>query len=453
MVGRFLLVSMLVLGCRSMASGESRPNVLAIIVDDAGWKDVGYHGGEIKTPVIDRFAGEGVRLKNFYAYSTCTPSRAAFFTGRAPSRSGIVYPIQHDDHYGLPSESTTLPEVLRQNGYRTALIGKWHLGVQPEFAPNAHGFDYHYGLLGGWTDQFTRENPKTGYDWFRNNQPVERETGHTTDLLTDDAVRYIEQVGEDPFFLCLSYTAPHVPIQIDPKWAAPYEGRFKTKTRQGYAGMMAHLDHSIGRVLQSLEKQQLLENTLVVFFSDNGPSAPGKKWYIPEEFHKIHFYGNDGKYGEVAPMRGWKSTPYDGGVKVPAFLYWKGTLSDEDWNAPVIVEDLYRTILGLVKIGVPAVGQPDGRDVFSSAAEPETFYWRTPRNLALRHGDWKLIVHNASPFEKELNAELYNIESDISESADCSQTHPEKLQKLLALLRREFRKDPAPHINPNLLDK
>lgn len=414
-------------------------NVLTIILDDAGWKDVGYHGGDIATPEIDRLAAGGVRLENFYTYSTCTPTRAAFFTGQAPSRSGIVYPIQHDDCYGIPAEVETLPEAFRKKGYRTALIGKWHLGVQPEFAPNAHGFDYHYGIRGGWTDQFTRENPQTGPDWFCNNNQL-KEEGHTTDLLTAAAIRYINEAGKAPFFLCLSYTAPHVPIQVDPKWTKPYEGKYETKTRVGYAGMMAQLDDSIGRVVRTLEKRNLLDHTLVVFFSDNGPSAPGKKWYIPEDFHKIHFYGNDGVYGDVWPLRGWKASPYDGGVKVPAFLYWKGRLVSKDWNKPVIVQDLYSTILRLVNSGDLSMGS-------------ESFYWRTPRNLALRHGGWKLILNNASPFEPELKPELYHVERDVSESNDLSKSHPEKLQELLAILRKEFGKDPEPHVNPNLLDK
>lgn len=437
----------------SGAVAQRQPNVLTIILDDAGWKDVGYMGGEIDTPEIDRYAKQGVRLNKFYTYSTCTPTRAAFFTGRAPSRSGIVYPIQHDDHYGIPDEVETLPEVFRKNGYKTALIGKWHLGVQPEFAPRAHGFDDHYGIRGGWTDQFTRENPVTGYDWYRNDKLAVKEEGHTTDLLTTEAVRYLNEAGDSPFFICLSYTAPHVPIQVDPKWAAPYEGKFETKTRQGYAGMMAQLDHSIGRVFQTLEERQLLENTLVVFFSDNGPSSPGKKWYIPEDFHTINFYGNDGVYGDVGPLRGWKAFPYDGGVRVPAFIYWKGKLAGSNWDKPVIVEDLYRTILGLVKLDPEGEYHPQGRDIFSDDVTTATFYWRTPKNLALRHGDWKLVLTNGSPFDDNLNAELFNIESDIAESVDCSKTHPEKRSELLGILRSEYRKDPAIHVNQGLLNR
>lgn len=423
------------------------PNILVFILDDAGWQDVGYMGGDIATPEIDAIAGQGIRLNKFYTYSTCTPTRAAFFTGEAPSRSGIVYPIQHDDHYGIPAEKETLPEVFQKNGYKTALIGKWHLGVQSELGPLAHGFDYHYGLRGGWFDQYTRENPKTGYDWWRDDKVAPEEKGHTTDLLTADAIRYLNNIGDHPFFLCVSYTAPHVPIQVDPKWAAPYEDAYDTKTRQGYAGMMAQLDDSFGQVFQALKKQQLLENTLVVFFSDNGPSAPGKKWYIPEAFHETNFYGNDGVYGDVGPLRGWKASPYDGGVRTPAFIYWKGQLSSKDWSQPVIVQDLYHTILGLVKLDDPAVG----RD-FLAKPEPDCFYWRTPKNLALRSGDWKLLLINTSPFDKDLKMELYNLENDISEEHNCVVSDPEKAQELLAMMKNEFKQDARPHVNQKLLE-
>ncbi len=434
--------------CGAKPVEEKKPNVLVFILDDAGWKDVGFMGGNIATPEIDRMAKQGVRLNRFYAYSTCTPTRAAFFTGEAPSRSGIVYPIQHDDHYGIPADKITLPEVFQQNGYKTALIGKWHLGVQPELAPNAHGFDVHYGIRGGWTDQYTRVNPETGYDWWRNDQLAEKEVGHTTDLLTRAAVSYLKAVGEDPFFLCVSYTAPHVPIQVDPKWAAPYAGKLETQTRVGYAGMMAQLDDSIGQIVDALEKSGQLENTLIVLFSDNGPSEPGKKWYIREDFHTVNFYGNDGVYGDVGPLRGWKAQPYDGGVRTPAFVFWKDRLDSADWNQPVIVQDLYHTILALVELKNPG----EGRN-FLAEPEPEPFYWRTPKNIALFCGDWKLLLMNASPFEADLKMELYNLTEDIGEQNNCVKSHPEKAEELLAKMRGEFKKDAMPHVNQALLER
>lgn len=439
---------MMGVGLFASAATAQLPNVLTIILDDAGWKDVGFMGGDIATPVMDRFAQQGVQLNRFYTYSTCTPTRAAFFTGEAPSRSGIVYPIQHDDHYGIPAEKDTLPEVLRGKGYQTALIGKWHLGVQEDLAPRAHGFDYHYGIRGGWADQYTRENPETGYDWYLNDAFAEKEEGHTTELITRDAIRYLNAAGDQPFFLCVSFTAPHVPIQVDPKWAAPYEGKYDTQTRVGYAGMMAQLDDSIGRIMATLEARGQLENTLVVFFSDNGPSAPGKKWYIPADFHKTNFYGNEGVYGDVGPLRGWKASPYDGGICTPAFIYWKGKLPADQWNHPVMVQDLYATILGLLP-----QQEPIEMKALFSLAHPAALYRRTPKNLALRFGDWKLVLQNGSPFEADLNMELFNLKRDISESDNCVTRYPEKAQELLIKMRAEFDKDSEPHINQALLEK
>jgi arylsulfatase A-like enzyme len=443
---------LVVTSAQSADEGKKKPNVITIIIDDAGWKDVSYQGGEIATPEIDRMAENSIRFSQFYTYSTCTPTRAALLTGRAPSRSGIVYPIQHDDNYGIPADAETLAEVFQHNGYTTALIGKWHLGVQKEFSPNAHGFDYQYGMLGGWFDQYTRINPKTGYDWSVDGEIIEGEIGHTTDLLTGNAVRYIEDSGERPFFMYLSYTAPHVPIQVDDNWVEPYKGKFDTETRVGYAGMMAHLDYSIGKVITALEKQGILENTLIVFLSDNGPSAPGKKWYIPADKFTINFFGNDGEYGAVGELRGWKSSPYEGGIRVPAFIYWKNKLESKEWKDPVIVQDLYPTIIGLAGLEIKGDYKIESRDIFNTDKDA-SFYWRTPVNVALRHGDWKLIIQNKSPYEEELKTELFNIEEDISESNDCSETHPDKLNELLEIMRLEFSLDPEIYINPNLLNK
>ena len=419
-----------------------KPNVLTIIIDDAGYKDIGYHGGNIATPIIDQLASQAMRLRQFYTYSTCTPTRVALLTGRAPSRSGIVWPIRSDDNHGIPADVETLPEAFKNNGYKTAIIGKWHLGEQPDYQPLKHGFDYQYGLNGGWFDQFTRENPESGYDWVRNGETLPREEGSTTDLLTDDAIRYIENDGgQEPFFMYLSYTAPHVPIQVEEKWAAPYEDRFDTRTRVGYAGMMSHLDYSIGRVVEALKKKGVLKNTIIVFLSDNGPSSPGKKWYIPEEKFTTNFYGNDGEYGAVGDLRGWKASPYEGGIKVPGFIYWPGKVEAQDWVKPVIVQDLYPTLLGLAGARLSEGYKLEARDILNTD-EPVKFYWRTFKDLALRSGDWKLILQNKTPFEDDLQVELFDLKVDPTESNNQIEINNQKYQELLEMLKEEFNKDP-----------
>ncbi|WP_274620694.1 sulfatase-like hydrolase/transferase [Colwellia maritima] len=205
---------------------DEKPNVLVIIADDAGFGDVGYNGAEINTPTLDGLANDGVRLNNFYTYSTCTPSRAAFFTGQAPSRFGLLYPIMKEDKVGLPKNRKIMPALFKENGYQTALIGKWHLGEEDGFAPLDKGFDYHYGIRGGWIDHYTHHNPEHGHDWYRNNKQIKLPQEHATDLITKDALSYLQNLNtknSKPFFLTLSYTAPHVPIQVDPKWIKPYE--------------------------------------------------------------------------------------------------------------------------------------------------------------------------------------------------------------------------------------
>ncbi|GAL82094.1 N-acetylgalactosamine 6-sulfate sulfatase [Algibacter lectus] len=376
-------------------------------------------------------------------------------TGRAPSRSGFVFPLLPEDKHGIPSEVETLADVYKNNDYRTALIGKWHLGMKGKFTPNNRGFDYHYGLLGGWANQYTRYNPDGGYDWYENGLLLPKEDGHSTDLITNKAIEYINvNNNDDPFFLYLSYTAPHVPIQVDPKWAKPYEGQFDTQTRVGYAGMMAHLDYSLGKVVKAIEKKGILENTIIVFMSDNGPSAPGKKWYIPpEDLFTINFYGNDGVYGDTGDLRGWKASPYEGGVHVPAFIFWKNKLKSEDLNNTIAVQDLYPTLLNLSNIKASSSYKVEARDIFSSE-KSMPLYWRTHRDLTLRYGgDWKLILNNASPYEKELKPELYNIKKDFKESKNCISFEKGTYKKLLKLLKKEFDKDAKPFINPSLIDK
>lgn len=448
-----LLGLVLVASISAVHAKKKKPNVITILLDDAGWGDVGYHGGEIATPEIDKLANEAVRLKEFYAFAVCTPSRAALLIGKAPSRIGYEYPRSNKKQFGIPSEVETLAEVFKFNGYQTALIGKWHIGTEAQYLPTAQGFDYQYGNLGGWVDHYTHENPDNGYDWNRNCKPIKHIEKHSTDLFNEEAIQYIQNTGDKPFYLYLSYTAPHVPIQVDEKWTKPYIGKFKDKTRVGYAGMMAHVDHAIGQVIHTLKKEGKLENTLIVFMSDNGPSAPGIKWYIPDDGSiSINYFGNDGKYGDVADLRGWKASRYDGGVKVPAFIYWKGKLKSVDRTDPIMVHDLYPTIINLAGLKTSGDYQCESRDIFSSK-EPTIGYWRTAFEVAVRSGNWKLILKNASPYEEQLNPELFNITEDISECNNCATKYPDKLKEMIALLKEEYDKDPKLCRDPDVIKR
>jgi arylsulfatase A-like enzyme len=253
-----------------------RPHIVYIISDDQGWKDVGFHGSDIKTPELDKLAQNGARFEQFYAQPMCTPSRAALMTGRYPHRYGLqTLVIPSAGKYGLATDEWLLPQVLKQAGYRTAIIGKWHLGhAERKYWPGQRGFDYHYGPLLGEIDYFKHSAHGTR-DWFRNNKST-GEQGYVTELLGRDAVKLIE--GHDPqtpLFLYLAFTAPHSPYQAPQKYLDMYK-HINDPSRRAYSAMITAMDDQIGMVLGALRKRKMLENTLVIFQSDNGGPRSAK---------------------------------------------------------------------------------------------------------------------------------------------------------------------------------
>ncbi len=247
-----------------------QPNIVVILLDDAGWNDVGYHGSEIRTPTIDRMAREGIELDSFYVDPTCSPTRASLMTGRPSSRSNILSAIGYNSEHHLPYDTITIAEMLRRNGYHTAITGKWHLGIIPEAIPNNFGFDYSYGYTGPWIDQYTHRTRTEIKTWHRNGEFIE-ESGHATDLITEDAVSYItrQQNTKEPFFLYVPYSIPHEPLQVENKWITPYHDIIKSESRQYFAAMMTQMDACVDRIISTLQEVGLAENTLVFFFSDN----------------------------------------------------------------------------------------------------------------------------------------------------------------------------------------
>ncbi|MEJ2195541.1 MAG: sulfatase-like hydrolase/transferase, partial [Ignavibacteriaceae bacterium] len=297
---------------------SSKPNFVLFVADDAGWHDVGYHGSEIKTPNIDKLANSGVELNQFYVYPTCSPSRAALLTGKYASRFGIGEPIAMKSEQVLPTNVKTLPEALKQVGYQTALTGKWHLGLSLESGPGHYGFDYTYGYLHGQIDQYTHRYKNGDRTWYRGNEFID-EKGHATDLITNEVINYITKVREksSPFFIYVAYSVPHYPLQEEDKWIEPYKNINDADSRKLFDASMAHMDFSIGRIIQTLEDEQLLENTIAIFISDNG----GQESWYPEKESKIKLY--DGKFGpypklgDNSPLKGYKAELYEGGIRVP----------------------------------------------------------------------------------------------------------------------------------------
>src|SRR5262249_38402571 len=251
-------------------AADKKPNIVHIVADDLGWKDVGFNGcTDIKTPNLDALAAGGAKLTQFYVQPMCTPTRAALMTGRYPCRYGLqtaVIPSVSD--YGLDTSEVLMPQILKSAGYKTAIIGKWHLGhADKKFWPRQRGFDYQYGAMIGELDYFTHDEHGV-LDWFRDNQPV-KEEGYTTTLLGKDAAKLIENHDTaTPLYLYLTFNAPHTPYQAPKEYIDRYSS-IAEPTRRTYAGMIACLDDEIGRVVAALDKKKMRENTLILFHSDN----------------------------------------------------------------------------------------------------------------------------------------------------------------------------------------
>jgi len=422
---RRLVGATAVLACAAggVAADEgSPPNLVLVMADDLGWGDVGYHGGEARTPNLDRISARGVRFNRFYTQPICSPTRAALMTGRYPWRSGMASGVvlNHLDQ-ALPLDETTLADVLKKAGYGTYMVGKWHLGHhEPAYLPTERGFDYHYGLYTA-IDHFTHRW-QGALDWHRNREPA-REEGYATDLLGDDAARIIREhdFGEEPMFLYHPMFAVHAFNQAPERYTEPYD-HVEDPERRRFLGLCAAMDKQFGRIVDALEDRGELEDTLVVFLSDNG--------------------GSERHAADNGPLRGSKGTYYEGGVRVPAFAYWPGRIDPARVsNALVYVADLFKTFANLADAPLPDK-KLDGFDLApvlfdnASSAGREEIPFILEDSERLRRGaiiqwPWKLR-RTAKPNGPWVH-ELFNIEQDPAESADghrAARRHPEITQRL-----------------------
>ncbi|WP_348799821.1 sulfatase-like hydrolase/transferase [Flavobacterium adhaerens] len=439
----FLLILILSVGILSGQEKKDqkkiRPNFILIIADDMGWKDVGYNGSEIKTPNIDFLAKNGVQLNRFYVSPTCSPTRAALLTGRPASRMGILAPISDKSQQKLPDSIATLPKLLKQVGYETVLIGKWHLGLKLENSPRAYGFDYSYGFLHGQIDQYTHLYKNGDRSWYRNGEFVD-EKGHTTDLVTQESIRWLSKIRnkKENFYLQIAYSAPHFPLQEGEKWKTPYK-HITNSSRRDYAASMAHLDYSIGVLIETLEKQKLAENTLIVFMSDNGAM---QNWDAKNEYGG-KFMGND-VLGNNAPLRDWKTSNYEGAVRVPCVWYWKNHLEHNTNLEYVSVIDILPTILGLARNDTLATGI-EGKNVWNAISEKQAIenkpiYIRGHLQACLIQKPWKLIYTNPSK-NKMATYELFNIENDPEEKNNLMSQNQNIADKMKSELVWQMQKD------------
>lgn len=397
-----------------------RPNIVFILADDLGWGDLSCYGRpDYQTPRLDQLAAQGLRMTHAYANSsTCSPTRVALMTGRYQHRLrvGLEEPILPGSPHGLPPAHPTLPGLLRRIGYKTALVGKWHLGWLPDYGPQKSGYDEFFGAMGGELDYF-RHTGTTGLasgeaEGLFEGQDIVKRTGYTTDLFTDRAIDVLERAGDDPLFLSLHYTAPHWP------WEGPNDREESDRLRSlvhydggsiaVFAEMVRHLDHSIGRVLDAIDRLGMSNDTLVVFTSDNGGERFSYMW----------------------PFVGEKGDLYEGGLRVPAILRWPGRLAPGTTSTmPCMSMDWLPTLVGLAG-GVPDVSAPsDGIDLMpslqskSGASGDRLLFWRTREQGAVRLGEWKYLRDENLEF-------LFNVVEDPREQANRKLREPQRFAEL-----------------------
>ena len=423
---------MVVLWVSGAVAGE-KPNLIIIMADDLGYQDVGFNGcSDIPTPHVDRIAADGVKFSDGYvSYPVCGPSRAGLMTGRYQNRFGFTTNPTIDPsnpNAGIPLDEKNMAEVLGPAGYSSAIIGKWHLGAHEVNHPLNRGFDHFFGFLSGghdyFPDQYTIKDLSDvtkKWEWYRTRLIRDRERidvdgDYLTDVLTDAAVGFIDEkaAGDQPFMLYLAYNAPHGPLQATEKYLSRF-AHIKNKNRRTYAAMISALDDGVGRVMEALRRHGMEENTIVVFLSDNGG---------------VQKNGCDN-----GPLRAWKGSLFEGGIRVPFAMQWKGTIPPGQVYAhPVISLDIMATIAALADAEISQEKPLDGVNLIpyltgiNASAPHKHLFWRTYQKdgICVRAGSMKLVADR----DRSKGFSLYDLSGDISEKDDLISKHPETVERL-----------------------
>ena len=435
-----LLISWL---CFSLcAQAAKQPDIVFFLIDDLGFADCGFNGGkEIKTPNIDRLAQSGAIIDSHYVQPVCSPTRSTLMTGRYPTHTGVYTIVSPGAPWGLPLAERTLADALRSAGYRTALTGKWHLGeFEKAYQPNARGFDHQYGHFFGMLDYFTHERTNK-LDWYRNGEPL-KEEGYTTHLIAKEACKVIASGDSSkPLFLYVPFNGVHSPFQVPDSYLKPYA--HLKGNRQKLAGMLAAVDEAIGQIEAALKQAGRLENTLIVFSSDNGGPPPG----------------------DNTPLRDFKGSIFEGGTRAAAFATWPGRIpAGQRIRQPMHMVDWYPTLIKQAGGSLEQKLPVDGLDIWpmltKQAASPHnailSVSTQGPSRAAVRMGDWKLIVDGgaadiASPGKKKGKkaagkyeaVALYDLSADPSEAKNLAEAQPERVKAMRARLA-ELLKDSVP---------
>lgn len=442
------IICLLLISGPTLVVAQEQPNLVFIIADDLGWADVEFHGGNTPTPNLNRLLAEGVELRQHYVAPVCSPTRAGFLTGRYWSRFGITTPINNQ---GLPFETVTVAKALGEAGYSTALIGKWHLGSKPAWGPNHFGFDHSYGSLAGGIAPFNHMYKKGPYSttWHRNDKLLTEE-GHVTDLLTDEAVKWIGEhaATKDPFFLYVPFTAVHLPIREPDEWHQKVPAEIVGEVPCQYSACILHLDAAVGRIVDAIDKAGQRDNTLIVFTSDNGGSTA---------------QNNDTKYpddncpngrlpGNNKPLKGQKGTLYEGGIRVPTIARWPGKLNPgTQFESPACVIDWMPTFCKLAGAKTdPDSLKWDGINLWPALTGTTKLPERTihiagpgGNRWAVRDNNWKLILTESKSRDtpQPPRIELFNLANDPNETTNLAKSNPDKVSTLKAKLTDQRERD------------
>ncbi len=431
-------------GALAEASGEDRPHVLVILADDLGWNDVGYHGSEIRTPTLDRLAADGVELDRFYVQPTCSPTRSGLMTGKSPMRLGLIQPLGKNDKTGLPLSEKILPQYLAELGYQPWMVGKWHLGNHTvEQFPQARGFEHFYGFLSGGIGYWDH-NHGGGHDWQRNGVTL-RESGYTTHLITDEAIRLVRDRDRlRPTFLYVAYNAPHLPNEAPEEAVARY-ANIEDPDRRVHAAMVDEMDRSIAHLLAVYEQEGMLENTIILFSSDNGglvrDGTPASilalsdlalRWFDrPMPFAGLEFVvaNVEDAGSDNSPLPEGKGSVAEGGARVPASISWPGRLEAGVHGGMVTISDVLPTLLDAIGAADSIPTDLDGSSQWAAltgagASETRDYVTNSMGRIAIYRSPWKLFMEDPP--------RLYNVVVDPLEQEDLTAQQPAIVASLRA---------------------
>lgn len=422
---------------------QEKPNVIFIVADDMGWADIGYHNSEIKSPNLDVLAKTGVELNCHYVQPQCTPTRVALMTGQYPTRNNYKNAQAHNEEV-FPVGAQIMPHMFKELGYKTAIMGKWHMGCKEAWGPKHHGFDYSYGsyagVVGVYDHRYRLNTDPYTVTWHRNHELI-KEEGHVTDLVRNEAINWIKKNKDKPFFLYLPFHAVHVPlVEKDPKWNE-INKHIEFKDRRLMAAAVSHMDDAVGQIIKTLDDAKIRDNTIVIFTSDNGAWRFHKGNTYPEPDPRLE------RFSFNYPYKGWKTDVYEGGIRVPAFINWPSKLKPYKLETPMHVIDWMPTLAASLGYKALKNNKWEGVNMWKSISKQKElkskrefyFVWGKDRRWeGLRYGNWKIVRKKKKVYNKW---ELYNLVNDPYESHNLASLKPEILDDLILRFEAQKAKD------------